>query len=395
MEEVGVHFPFGPVPRNVLEEYKKMLEEALGFKRVLDEEGRVVDESLLPRLPPSELLDLYVLMVRARVIDSWLLRLQRMGKVALHAPNKGQEASAVGVAKAMEPEDWLFPSYRELGAYIARGMSEEEILDRALNTVDDPLKGSDFAIYGNRKYNIVPAPVPVGNQIPHAVGAAIAAKILGGKAVMVTFFGDGATSRGDFHVGLNFAGVFKAPVVFVIQNNQWAISVPVTKQTAAPTLAIKGLAYGVPSVRVDGNDVLAVYSVAKSAIERAREGSGPTLIEAVTYRLGPHTTADDPSRYRREEEVRRFERLDPLRRYRLYLHSEGILSLREADEIEREWDNKVEEIIRRVLEKPGLPRDVFFHNVYNRMPWHLEEEYREFQEQFRIAEELGIDLDDH
>ncbi len=387
-------FPFAPAPREVREEYQRLLEEALGFKRVIDEDGEVVDEELHPKLSPSELTEMYVLMVRARVIDVWLLRLQRMGRVALHAPNKGQEATAVGVAKAMKPEDWLFPSYRELGAYITRGMSEEEILDRALNTKDDPLKGSDFAIYGDRRYNIVPAPVPVGNQIPHAVGAAMAAKILGDKTVMVTFFGDGATSRGDFHAGLNFAGVFKPPVVFVIQNNQYAISVPVIRQTAAPTLAVKALAYGVPGKRIDGNDILVVYRVAKEAIERAREGGGPTLIEAVTYRMGPHTTADDPSRYRSEEEVKAFERLDPLRRFRLYLDKQGVLTMREAEEIEREWDRRVEEIVRRVLEKPGLPRDVFFHNVYSRMPWHLEEEYREFEEQFKVAEELGVELEE-
>ncbi|MCE4611919.1 MAG: pyruvate dehydrogenase (acetyl-transferring) E1 component subunit alpha [Desulfurococcales archaeon] len=389
-----VDLPFKPLPPRVLEEYSGMLREALGFKRAIDEEGRVVDESLLPKLTNRELAEIYEYMVRARVLDGWLLKLQRMGKVALHAPNRGQEATAVGTAKPMKPHDWLFPSYRELGAYIVRGMSEEEILDRAMNTIDDPLKGSDFAIYGNRKYNIVPAPVPVGNQIPLATGAAIAAKILGHDTVVVAMFGDGASSRGDFHTGLNFAGVFKAPVVYVLQNNQWAISVPTKRQTAAPSFAVKALAYGVPGIRVDGNDVLAVYSIVSRAIERARRREGPTLVEAVTYRLGAHTTADDPSRYRREEEVKIAERYEPLRRYRKFLESQGVLTEKEALQLEEEWDSRVEEIVRKVLQKPGLPKDVFFENVYERPPWVLEEEKKEFEESLKIAEELGIELEE-
>ena len=385
--------PFKPLPREVVEEYKSLVEKAMGFVRVLDPEGRVVDRDLEPSLSDSKLLEIYEYMVRTRILDDWILKLQRMGRVAIHAPNKGQEAAAVGAAMALRGDDWLFPSYRELGALLVRGMSEEEILDRALVTRDDPLKGSDFAIYGDRKYNIIPAPVPVGNQIPHAVGAAIAAKILGHDRVALAFFGDGATSRGDFHAGMNFAGVFKAPVVFVIQNNQWAISVPLKRQTASPTLAIKALAYGFPGIRVDGNDVLAVYSVVSEAVERARVGGGPTLIEAVTYRLGPHTTADDPGRYRRGEEVKIAERFDPIERYRRYLVGQGVLTDEKAAEMWEEWDRRIEGVVKRVLSKPPLPKDVFFHNVYEEMPWVLEEQYREHEEYLRILEELGVEVE--
>jgi len=370
---------------------KLWLERALGFYRVIDEEGRVVGEE--PDIPSSLLYDMYVYMVRARILDSWLLRLQRMGKVAIHAPNKGQEAAAVGAAMALRREDWLFPSYRELGALLVRGMSEEEILDRALYNIDDPLKGSDFAIYGHRKYNTIPAPVPVGNQIPHAVGAAMAAKILGHDTVVMTFFGDGATSRGDFHAGLNFAGVFRAPVVFVIQNNMWAISVPLSRQTRAPTLAVKGVAYGVPGVRVDGNDVVAVYTVAREAVSRARRGEGPTLIEARTYRLGPHTTADDPSRYRSEEEVKKYERYEPLRRFRRYLMERGILDEEKDREIWGKWEDETRKAVERSLEKPQLPVEVILEDVYSEPTWNLREQLRELRESMKVMRELGLEVE--
>ncbi|MCE4602513.1 MAG: pyruvate dehydrogenase (acetyl-transferring) E1 component subunit alpha [Desulfurococcales archaeon] len=367
------------------------IDRALGLYRVLDEDGNPVAGE--PSLPDKLLLDMYTYMVRARILDGWLLKLQRMGRVALHAPNKGQEAAAVGATLALKREDWLFPSYRELGALLVRGMTEEEILDRALTTIDDPLKGSDFAIYGHRKYNIVPAPVPVANQIPHAVGAALAAKIMGDKIVTMTFFGDGSTSRGDFHTGLNFAGVFKAPVVFVNQNNQWAISVPLKRQTASPTIAIKGVAYGVPGIRVDGNDVIAVYTVAMEAVERARSGEGPTLIEAVTYRLGPHTTADDPTRYRVEEEVREWERKEPLRRMRRYLISRGLLTEEEDKALWSEWEKRIEETVVKVLEKPPLPPEVVLEDVYEEPPWNLREQMRELRDSIRLLKELGVELE--
>jgi len=375
----------------VLEEPPISLDKALGVYRIIDADGNLVGED--PGLKDQLLLEMYQYMVRARILDGWLLKLQRMGRVALHAPNRGQEATAVGAALALRREDWLFPSYRELGALLVRGMSEEEILDRALSTIDDPLKGSDFAIYGNRRYNIVPAPIPVGNQITHAVGAAIAAKILGDKIVAMTFFGDGATSRGDFHAGLNFAGVFKAPVVFVNQNNQWAISVPVKRQTAAPTIAVKGVAYGVPGIRVDGNDILAVYTVVSEAVDRARRGEGPTLVEAVTYRLGPHTTADDPDRYRTKREVEAWERREPIRRFRLYLEKKGILGPGDAEEIQRKWESRIEETVVKVLDKPPLPPEVILEDVYSMPTWNLVEQKSELEESLKLLRELGIEVE--
>lgn len=371
-----------------VEEVMPYIEAALGLRRFIDEEGNPVEEVKV-RLSQELLLRMYATMVRARLLDEWLLKMQRVGKVALHAPNAGQEAIA-GAAMALREEDWLFPSYRELSAYIARGMSEEEILDRAMANADDLLRGSEFAVYGNRKFNIVPAPVPVGTQIPLAVGAAISAKILGHKVITMVIFGDGASSRGDFHSGMNFAGVFKAPVVFILQNNGWAISLPAMRQTAAKTLAARGVGYGVPGVRVDGNDVIAMYVTALEAAERARTGEGPTLIEALTYRLGPHTTADDPDKYRSREEVKLMERLDPIARFGKYLKGRGIMSEKEEREIWKEWGEKIEKAVKRSYEKPPLPVEVIFENVYSEPTWNLEEQAKELRESLRVTEELGM-----
>jgi pyruvate dehydrogenase E1 component alpha subunit len=366
------------------------LMKALGLYRVIDEEGEQVGDF---DVDVDKLLDMYVYMVRARILDDWLLRLQRVGKVALHAPNRGQEAVSVGATMALDRGDWLIPSYRELGAYLVKGMSEEEILDRAIANIDDVLRGSEFAVYGKRSVNLVPAPVPVGNQVPHAVGVAMAAKILGHRTVVMTIFGDGATSRGHFHAALNFAGVFKAPVVFVVQNNQWAISVPARRQTASVTFAIKGVAYGVPSVRVDGNDVLAVYTASREAVERARRGEGPTLIEAVTYRMGPHTTADDPSKYRDPEEVKLFERLDPIARFRKFLYKKGVLDEDQDKRIWEEWGSRIEATVKKCYDKPPLPVDVIFENVYSKPTWNLVEQHEELRESLKIARELGLEVE--
>ena len=367
------------------------IRRALGLFRVVDENGEVVREDI--EVDWDKVVEMYVYMVRARILDDWILRLQRVGKVALHAPNRGQEAVGVGSAMALSREDWLIPSYRELGAYLVKGMTEEEILDRAMANVDDLLRGSEFAVYGKRSVNLVPAPVPVGNQIPHAVGVAMAAKILKHRVVVMTIFGDGATSRGHFHAALNFAGVFKAPVVFVIQNNQWAISMPARRQTASVTFAIKGVAYGVPSVRVDGNDVIAVYTVAREAVERARRGEGPTLIEAVTYRMGPHTTADDPGKYRDPEEAKLFERVDPIARVKKLLIKKGLLDEESDRRIWEEWSSRIEDVVKKCYNKPPLPVEVILENVYSKPTWNLLEQAEELRESLKVMKELGLEVE--
>ena len=286
------------------------LPETIGHLSILDEHGDL-DQDLEPAIPDELLLKLHRAMLLARRFDERMLSLQRQGRIGTFPPIKGQEAAQLGAAAVLRPSDWMVPAFREMAAEIWRGRSLESILlyydgfDEGGRIPDDR--------------NDLPISVPVGSQILHAVGLAWAIKYRGKDEVVMTFFGDGATSEGDFHEAMNFAGVFQTPVVFVCQNNQWAISIPRSKQTRSETLAQKALAYGMPGIQVDGNDVLAVYAAASEAVERARSGGGPTLIECVTYRLAMHTTADDPKRYRTDAEVEEWRRKDPITRFQNYL----------------------------------------------------------------------------
>lgn len=347
--------------------------QVLFHPNIVKEDGSY-DEELEPALTKHQLRKMYNDMVYARLLDRWIMRLQRMGKAALHAPCEGQEASQVGSAHALSPEDWVFPSYREHAVYIARGVPLIELMNRQMANSQDVLKGHEFAIYGNLKYRIVPSPIPVGTQIPPAVGFALASKFKKEKIAVMVYFGDGATSKGDFNEGINFAGVFKTPNVFFCQNNQWAISVPRFKQTAARSIADKASAFGIDGIQVDGNDVLAVYKVTREALGKARAYEGPTLIEALTYRIGPHTTADDPKRYRSEEEIEYWRKKDPIDRFRKYLKKKGLW---DDEEDKKLWEKADEEIRNAIVEaeKVGeLDPEVIFEDVYAEMPWHLKEE---------------------
>ncbi|MBS9533449.1 pyruvate dehydrogenase (acetyl-transferring) E1 component subunit alpha [Mycobacterium sp. M1] len=269
-------------------------------------------------LPDETLCWLYELMVITRELDIELVNLQRQGELALFASCRGQEAAQVGATACLRKTDWLFPQYRELGVFVTRGIPPWHVAAAWRGTWNGGLEFTAKCC--------APISVPIGTQALHAVGAAMAAQRLDEDSVTVAFVGDGATSEGDVHEALNFAAVFNTPCVFYVQNNQWAISVPLSRQTAAPTLAHKAIGYGMPGVRVDGNDPLACYAVMAEAAERARSGGGPTLIEAVTYRLGPHTTSDDPTRYRSSAELDRWAALDPIPRYRAYLRNIGVWS---------------------------------------------------------------------
>ncbi|WP_255605863.1 pyruvate dehydrogenase (acetyl-transferring) E1 component subunit alpha [Mycolicibacterium xanthum] len=269
-------------------------------------------------LPPETLSWLYELMVVTRDVDAEFVNLQRQGELALYASCRGQEAAQIGAAACLRKSDWLFPQYRELGAYLLRGIPPVQV--GAL------WRGSWHGGLGFTDKCCAPVAIPIGTHGLHAVGAAMAAQRLGEDSVTVAFLGDGATSEGDVHEALNLAAVYQTPCVFFVQNNQWAISVPVERQVAGPSIAHRAAGYGMPGVRVDGNDVLACFAVMAEAAKRARSGGGPTLIEAITYRLGPHTTSDDPTRYRSAEEVREWEERDPIPRYRTYLQSIGVLT---------------------------------------------------------------------
>ncbi|MGE0432099.1 MAG: pyruvate dehydrogenase (acetyl-transferring) E1 component subunit alpha [Planctomycetota bacterium] len=285
--------------------------------QILDEKGNV-DKELMPDLSDAKLLHLYKSMVFAREADDRMLKLQRQGRIGTFPPCVGQEAAVCGPAMAMADGDWLVPAFREVGARMMRG----EPLHKLLLYYN----GYEEGCYTEGKPRVLPVYVIISSQMLHAVGIGYAHKYRGEKDATVCFFGDGGTSEGDFHEGLNFASVWKTPSVFICQNNQWAISVPLEKQTASRTIAQKGLAYDMPSYQVDGNDALAMYQATKWALERARSGEGPTFIEAVTYRLKMHTTADDPTKYRTEAEVQPWLQREPLTRFRLFLTARGVWS---------------------------------------------------------------------
>lgn len=331
----------------------KKLVETFGVEwlQVLDEDGRC-DEQLLPPLGDEQIKKLFEWMVLARVFDDKAFKLQRQGRLGTYASILGQEAAQVGAAFALEPADWMFPAFREPGASFVRGLPVQMILQY--------WAGDERGSCIPEGLNDFPISIPVATQIPIAVGTALAARYRGDPIAVMAFMGDGATSKGDFHEGLNFAGVFSAPVVFVCQNNHWAISVPLKRQTASATLAQKAIAYGMPGIQVDGNDVFAVYRAASEALARARAGQGPSFIECVTYRMGDHTTADDATRYRSNEEVERWQLRDPIERLRKFMENRGLWHTAYEQEVYVQAKEKVEQAVRdqEGMEPPD-PRDMF------------------------------------
>jgi pyruvate dehydrogenase E1 component alpha subunit len=334
---------------------------------ILDEEGRL-DDALEPSISETDLLKLHHTLLLARRFDERLLNMQRQGRVGTFPPIKGQEAAHLGAACHLRPTDWMVPSFREMAAELWRGRSLENII-----IADNGFEEAGKLPPESRN---LPKSVPVGSQVLHAVGLAWAAKYRRTDEVVMTFFGDGATSEGDFHEGMNFAAVFKVPVVFVCQNNQWAISVPLRHQTRTPTIAQKAMAYGMPGIQVDGNDLLAVYAAAGEAVQRARSGDGPTLIECVTYRLMMHTTADDPKRYRTEEEVADWRKRDPLPRFERYLMDKGVLTEPKLEAIRAGVMDEIQSAVERAEEQMrslGDPLQMFNH-LYAELPPYLAEQ---------------------
>lgn len=347
------------MPREVV---YRAVTERLG---ILDAEGNL-DQDLMPPLADAQLLELYRQMVRMRAFDDKALKLQRQGRMGTWPPNRGQEAVSAGVALAMGEDDWLVPAFRENGLMILRGMPAH--LMYAYWAGDE--RGSCFP-EGMRCF---PISVPVGSQWQHGAGVGMGLALRGEDAAAVVFGGDGSTSEGDFHEAVNWAAVFRAKAVFVIQNNQWAISIPLSGQTASETLAQKSHAYGIPGLQVDGNDVLAVYVATKEALERARRGDGPTLIEAVTYRLGDHTTADDASRYRSADEVELWQGRDPLKRLRLLLEGRGLWDEAREGALLEESTRWVDEQVKAFEAMPPQDPAEIFRHMYADLPPNLEEQ---------------------
>jgi pyruvate dehydrogenase E1 component alpha subunit/2-oxoisovalerate dehydrogenase E1 component alpha subunit len=361
-------------PRTLSDSSPAALAPDLGLFQVLRDDGSV-DAATDPKMSEALVIKAYREIKRLRLLDARMILQQRQGRVGFYGACTGQEATPIATALALQPEDWVFPALRESSIMLVRGFPLATYLAQVYGNAADLLKGRQMPSHmSGRQVNQVSWSSVICPQVPQAVGAAWAAKLKRDPVVTVGFVGDGATSEPDFHNAMNFAGVFKVPCVIVCQNNHWAISVPSARQTAAKTFAVKGRAYGVPSLRVDGNDVLAMYGAVCEAARRARSGDGPTFIEAVTYRIGAHSTSDDPTRYRSQEEVDAWMARDPLARLRKHLVRLGLIDDARDAALEQELNVEIAAAIAEV-EHVGPPaRETLFDDVYAELPWNLRDQ---------------------
>ncbi len=342
--------------------------------RILDERGKLIKagQKWLPDLSPEELLDGYRAMVRARVADERAVSYQRQGRIYTLPTNLGQEAAAVGTILALREEDWMVQSYRELGGVLAKG-----------GTVKNHLayfSGSETGSVHPGHPRLLPLSVPITSQVTHAAGIGHSIVYRGGNEVVVTFFGDGGTSQGDFNEGLNWAAVFKCPVIFVCNNNQYAISLNRKAQTSSDTLAQKAVAFGMPGMIVDGNDYLAVVAATRAAAEHGRAGRGPVLLEMYTYRMGAHTTSDDPSIYRSKEEEESWKSRDPLLRMRSYLESLKLWDEQKEQALREEMGAECDAAMREVEAMEPTPVEDIFRYQYEQMPPELQQQMADHKE---------------
>jgi len=333
--------------------------------QILRETG-TVNKKLEPEIDDDTLIRAYRTLVLTRVSDDKAIKLQRQGRLGAYPPSIGQEASQLGPTMALEENDWLVWAFREWGAITWKGV---------------PLWRQFLYWMGNEEGNnypegirVTPTAVPVGSQILHAIGISYASRLRGEDSVALVFFGDGGTSEGDFHEGLNMAGVLNTPTVFVCQNNQFAISMRRERQTASPTIAQKAVAYGFKGIQVDGNDLLGLYAATREAVNRARDGQGPTLIESFTYRMGDHTTSDDASRYRTKEEIEEWEKRDPITRFKRYLIKRGLWDEAREEGMMAEIQDEVEKAVNKAesYHRPSI--DDLFKHAYADMPPELREQ---------------------
>jgi pyruvate dehydrogenase E1 component alpha subunit len=335
--------------------------------QILDKDGKVVGDE--PKLSEEQLKDMYFYMLYTRVSDEKAVNMQRQGRMLTYAPVSGQEALHVGSALALEKDDWVVPAFRENGVFLVKGLD--------LHKIYLYWKGNEEGALIPEGMNILPVTIPVASQTLHGVGIGWAQALKGEKAATVTYFGDGATSEGEFHEAMNFAAVFKANIVFICNNNQYAISVPVEKQTASKTLAQKAIAYEMPGIKVDGNDVLAMYSITKYALERARSGKGPSMIEGYTYRIGYHTTADDPTKYRDQKEVDEWRTKDPIIRFREYLKGKKIWTEKYEEEVQKKVKEMVSNEVKIAESFSKPPIKAYFEHTYAEMYPYLKEQLKE------------------
>jgi pyruvate dehydrogenase E1 component alpha subunit len=339
-----------------------------GITQVLDRHGELIGSD--PGVDDAIAKKMYETMVMVRAIDERGWQLQRSGRLEFWIPSRGQEAAHVGSTAALDDGDWIFLADREPGSFLWRGATLTQMFAQFFGRVNEPLKGRRLPLLlGDRSLRVVPCTTQVGAYIPHAAGAAWAAKLMGDPTRFIVYFGDGATSRGEFHSAMNFGGIHKPPVVFFCQNNGWAVSTPNDRQTATRTFAEKGAAYAVTSERVDGNDALAVYEVTKRALERSADG--PTFVEAVTYRVGFHTSSDNPDLYRRTEEVAAWEEWDPLARLGGYLRSRDLLTDADQTALVERCRTEIEHAIRTATAYEVAKPESQFDDVFDEMTWML------------------------
>lgn len=345
--------------------------------QVIRDDGSI-DPELDPGLSIDQVVAFYKAMVRTRVIDDRLQKIQRQGRIAFHVGSLGEEGAIIGAAAALRDRDWIVPCYREVGALLWRGYPLQKYVDHMYGNAGDPVRGRQMPDHTfSREHRYLAVSAPIGTQIPHAVGLGMAIKKRRLDECVGVFFGDGATSSNDFHAAMNFAAVYRAPVLFLCRNNGYAISLPTHSQTAVRTLAEKAAAYGIPASRVDGNDALAVWRAVRQGAQRASEGGGPSFVELVTYRLGGHSTSDDPRIYRSEEEVEAWRRYDPLLRLRRHIEERGTW----GDDLEADWraacEAEVRDCVARAERKPPAALRDVFTDVYEEQPWHLREQQAE------------------
>lgn len=339
--------------------------------QVIDNEGNIINKELMPALDDETIIDAYKLMLYERIADEKAVSYQRQGRMYTYTPNLGQEAIHIAAGMNIHKEDWLVPSFREMGTLLAKGVTMKDM----------------FLFYNGNEHggsfknanHVLPIAISIGTQFQHATGIGYSVKYRKKDEVVFTFIGDGGTSEGDFSEALNFAGVWKVPVLFTIQNNQYAISVPVKAQTNSVNLAVKSVAFGIPGIKVDGNDFFAMYLAYKTASDYARSGRGAVLVEALTYRLGAHTTSDDPTKYRKREEEELWGLTDPLMRLKRYIESMGIWNIDE-EKLTEEYKQQIDEQFIDAENNKSYPLNDVFQYMYTDMPEELRRQKAEYEQ---------------
>ena len=348
--------------------------------RIMDNNGKIKNKKWMPEIEDKKIVKAYKDMLFARTADLMTVNYQRQGRIFTYPPNYGQEAISGAVAQVISNEDWLVPAFRELGSWLAKGVSLKEVFLYYM--------GNEDACKFEGANNVVPFSVPIASQLIHATGIAYEIKLNKKTNTVFTFVGDGGTSEGDFHEAVNFAGVWKVPVVFIVQNNQYGISTPTSIQTASESIAIKSVAYGVKGIQVDGNDFFAMYAAVKEAKEYTLAGNGPVLIEAVTYRKGAHTTSDDPTKYRTKEEEQEWDKTDPLDRLQAYLKDNNLFDLDE-ETLVKEYKKETDRQFIAAENYTAYPVEDVFKYQYVDMPDDLKEQQRNYENFLKWKEKVA------